>query len=135
MIGYLQDFLFSPERIMSPVRTLSGGERNRLLLAKLFAAPSNVLVLDEPTNDLDAETLDLLEDRLLLYKGTILLVSHDREFLNNVVTSTIVFEGNGCLHEAGGPSIGVEANDAEAPARASCYEVERATTVTRATGH
>ena len=99
VIGYLQDFLFSPERIMSPVRTLSGGERNRLLLAKLFAAPSNVLVLDEPTNDLDAETLELLEDRLLLYKGTILLVSHDREFLNNVVTSTIVFEGNGQLQE------------------------------------
>ena len=99
VIGYLQDFLFSPERIMSPVRTLSGGERNRLLLAKLFAAPSNVLVLDEPTNDLDAETLELLEDRLLLYKGTILLVSHDREFLNNVVTSTIVFEGDGQLQE------------------------------------
>ena len=84
---------------MSPVRTLSGGERNRLLLAKLFAVPSNVLVLDEPTNDLDAETLELLEDRLLLYKGTILLVSHDREFLNNVVTSTIVFEGDGRLQE------------------------------------
>ena len=99
VIGYLQDFLFSPARIMSPVRTLSGGERNRLLLAKLFAVPSNVLVLDEPTNDLDAETLELLEDRLLLYKGTILLVSHDREFLNNVVTSTIVFEGGGRLQE------------------------------------
>ena len=99
VIGYLQDFLFSPVRIMSPVRTLSGGERNRLLLAKLFAVPSNVLVLDEPTNDLDAETLELLEDRLLLYKGTILLVSHDREFLNNAVTSTIVFEGEGRLQE------------------------------------
>ncbi len=99
VVGYLQDFLFSPERIMSPVRTLSGGERNRLLLAKLFVVPSNVLVLDEPTNDLDAETLELLEDRLLDYKGTILLVSHDREFLNNVVTSTIVFEGEGRLQE------------------------------------
>jgi len=99
VVGYLQDFLFSPERTMSPVRTLSGGERNRLLLAKLFVASSNVLVLDEPTNDLDAETLELLEDRLLLYKGTILLVSHDREFLNNVVTSTIVFEGEGHLQE------------------------------------
>jgi ATP-binding cassette subfamily F protein uup len=99
VIGYLQDFLFSPERIMSPVRTLSGGERNRLLLAKLFALPSNVLVLDEPTNDLDAETLDLLEDRLVEYNGTILMVSHDREFLNNVVTSTIVFEGGGLLQE------------------------------------
>lgn len=99
VVGYLQDFLFSPERIMSPVRTLSGGERNRLLLAKLFVIPSNVLVLDEPTNDLDAETLELLEDRLLEYNGTILMVSHDREFLNNVVTSTIVFEGEGRLEE------------------------------------
>ncbi len=84
---------------MSPVSSLSGGERNRLLLAKLFVIPSNVLVLDEPTNDLDAETLELLEDRLLEYKGTILMVSHDREFLNNVVTSTIVFEGDGRLQE------------------------------------
>ncbi len=99
VVGYLQDFLFSPERTMSPVRTLSGGERNRLLLAKLFVMSSNVLVLDEPTNDLDAETLELLEDRLLEYKGTILLVSHDREFLNNVVTSTIVFEGEGRFQE------------------------------------
>ena len=99
VVGYLQDFLFSPERTMSPVRTLSGGERNRLLLAKLFVMSSNVLVLDEPTNDLDAETLELLEDRLLEYKGTILLVSHDREFLNNVVTSTIVFEGEGRMQE------------------------------------
>ncbi|MGA2106227.1 MAG: ATP-binding cassette domain-containing protein [Syntrophorhabdales bacterium] len=99
VVGYLQDFLFSPERTMSPVRTLSGGERNRLLLAKLFVMSSNVLVLDEPTNDLDAETLELLEDRLLEYKGTILLVSHDREFLNNVVTSTIVLEGEGRMQE------------------------------------
>ena len=99
VMGYLQDFLFSPGQIMAPVSTLSGGERNRLLLAKLFAVPSNVLVLDEPTNDLDAETLELLEDRLLEYKGTMLMVSHDREFLNNVVTSTIVFEDNGGLQE------------------------------------
>jgi len=99
VVGYLQDFLFSPERIMSPVSSLSGGERNRLLLAKLFILPSNVLVLDEPTNDLDAETLDLLEDRLLEYNGTVLMVSHDREFLNNVVTSTVVFEGEGRLQE------------------------------------
>ena len=99
VVGYLQDFLFSPEQTMTPVRSLSGGERNRLLLAKLFIIPSNVLVLDEPTNDLDAETLELLEDRLLDYSGTILLVSHDREFLNNVVTSTIVFEGEGRLQE------------------------------------
>ena len=99
VMGYLQDFLFSPGQIMGPVSSLSGGERNRLLLAKLFALPSNVLVLDEPTNDLDTETLELLEDRLLEYNGTILLVSHDREFLNNVVTSTIVFEGEGDLQE------------------------------------
>ena len=99
VVGYLQDFLFSPERIMSPVSSLSGGERNRLLLAKLFVIPSNVLVLDEPTNDLDTETLELLEDRLINYKGTIMLVSHDRELLNNVVTSTIVFEGDGGLKE------------------------------------
>jgi ATP-binding cassette subfamily F protein uup len=99
VVGYLQDFLFAPERTMSPVRTLSGGERNRLLLARLFVMASNVLVLDEPTNDLDAETLELLEDRLLQYKGTILLVSHDRAFLNNVVTSTIVFEGDGRVQE------------------------------------
>ncbi len=99
IVGYLQDFLFSPEQIPAPVRSLSGGERNRLLLAKLFILPSNVLVLDEPTNDLDAETLELLEERLLEYSGTILLVSHDRAFLNNVATSTIVFEGGGRLQE------------------------------------
>ncbi len=99
VVGYLQDFLFSPERTMSPVSSLSGGERNRLLLAKLFIVPSNVLVLDEPTNDLDTETLDLLEGKLLEYNGTILMVSHDREFLNNVVTSTIVFEDDGRLRE------------------------------------
>ncbi len=99
IVGYLQDFLFPPQQIMSKVLSLSGGERNRLLLAKLFSIPSNVLVLDEPTNDLDAETLELLEERLLEYKGTILMVSHDRAFLNNVVTSTIVFEGEGQLGE------------------------------------
>ncbi len=99
IMGYLQDFLFPPDRILSPVSSLSGGERNRLLLAKLFILPSNVLVLDEPTNDLDTETLELLEDRLLEYSGTILMVSHDRTFLNNVVTSTIVFEGKGRLQE------------------------------------
>ena len=99
VVGYLQEFLFPPAQILAPVATLSGGERNRLLLAKLFCKPSNVLVLDEPTNDLDAETLELLEDRLLEYSGTILLVSHDRTFLNNVVTSTIVLEGGGRLQE------------------------------------
>ena len=93
VISYLQDFLFLPERCRTPVHVLSGGEKNRLLLAKLFTRPANVLVLDEPTNDLDAETLELLEKLLFEYQGTLLLVSHDRAFLNNVVTSTLVFEG------------------------------------------
>ncbi len=99
VIGYLEDFLFSADRARSPVRVLSGGERSRLLLAKLFARPSNVLVLDEPTNDLDLETLELIESLLVDYSGTILLVSHDREFLNEVVTSTLVFEGEGTVNE------------------------------------
>ena len=102
VIGYLQDFLFSPERARTPVRFLSGGERNRVLLARLFAKPANVIVLDEPTNDLDAETLELLEERLVEYPGTLLLVSHDREFLNNVVTSTIAFEADGVKEYVGG---------------------------------
>ena len=107
VISHLQDFLFSPERCRLPVHVLSGGERNRLLLARLFAKPANVLVLDEPTNDLDAETLELLEELLFDYKGTLLLVSHDRAFLNNVVTSTIVFEGMGLVTEyAGGTMTG-----------------------------
>ena len=92
--SYLGDFLFSPARANSPVRSLSGGERNRLLLARLFARPANVLVLDEPTNDLDIDTLELLEDLLQSYDGTVFLVSHDRTFLDNVVTSTIAFEGD-----------------------------------------
>ncbi len=99
VISYLQDFLFSPQRARSPVSTLSGGERNRLLLARLFAKPSNLLVMDEPTNDLDVETLELLEELLLEYQGTLLLVSHDRAFLNNVVTSTLVFEGDARIEE------------------------------------
>jgi ABC transport system ATP-binding/permease protein len=94
VMSYLHDFLFSPERANSPVRTLSGGERNRVLLARLFALPANVLVLDEPTNDLDIDTLELLEELLQSYKGTVFLVSHDRRFLDNVVTSTIVWEGD-----------------------------------------
>ena len=97
VISYLQDFLFEPSRARTPAGVLSGGERNRLLLARLFTKPCNVLVMDEPTNDLDAETLDLLEDLLVEYNGTLLLVSHDREFLDNVVTSTFVFEGNGVI--------------------------------------
>jgi ATP-binding cassette subfamily F protein uup len=99
IIGYLQDFLFSPERARTPVRALSGGERNRLLLAKLFTKPANVLVMDEPTNDLDAETLDLLEELLGEYAGTLLLVSHDRDFLNGVVTSTLVLGADGKVGE------------------------------------
>lgn len=99
VIGYLQDFLFSPARARAQVKTLSGGERNRLLLAKLFTKPANLLVMDEPTNDLDVETLELLEELLLDYPGTLLLVSHDRAFINNIVTSTLVFEGDGRVNE------------------------------------
>jgi ATP-binding cassette subfamily F protein uup len=99
VISYLRDFLFAPDRVRQPVKALSGGERNRLLMARLFSKPSNVLVLDEPTNDLDSDTLDLLEERLTEYPGTVLLISHDRAFLDHVVTSTIVFEGHGEVNE------------------------------------
>ncbi len=99
VMGYLQDFLFAPDRVRSPVKALSGGERNRLLLARLFTRPANVLVLDEPTNDLDMETLELLEELVLDFSGTVLVVSHDREFLDNVVSSTLVFEGDGEVNE------------------------------------
>lgn len=99
VMGYLQDFLFSPERALAPITKLSGGERNRLLLAKLFAKPSNLLVMDEPTNDLDVETLELLEELLIDYPGTLILVSHDRAFLDNVVTDSLVMEGNGRVGE------------------------------------
>ncbi|BDY05030.1 ABC transporter ATP-binding protein [Ferrimonas sp. YFM] len=99
VLGYLQDFLFAPARARSPVRSLSGGEKNRLLLAKLFLKPANLLVMDEPTNDLDVETLELLEAKLAEYSGTLLLVSHDREFIDNTVTSTWWFGGNGQWHE------------------------------------
>lgn len=99
IMGYMQDFLFDPERARAPITKLSGGERNRLLLAKLFTKPANVLVLDEPTNDLDVETLELLEYTILSFKGTVLMVSHDREFIDNIATSTIVLEGNGKLAE------------------------------------
>ncbi|MBV8801821.1 MAG: ATP-binding cassette domain-containing protein, partial [Gammaproteobacteria bacterium] len=99
IIGYLSDFLFTPQRALTPVKALSGGECNRLLLARLFSKASNVLIMDEPTNDLDIETLELLEDLLSHYQGTLLLVSHDRAFLDNVVTSTLVFEGNGIIQE------------------------------------
>ena len=99
IISYLQDFLFTPERARTPVKALSGGETNRVMLAKLFSQPSNLLVLDEPTNDLDVETLELLEEILLDYQGTLLLVSHDRQFLDNIVTSTLAFEGEGVIRE------------------------------------
>ena len=102
IMGYLQDFLFAPERARTPARVLSGGERNRLFLARLFTKPSNLLIMDEPTNDLDVETLELLEELLVEYAGTLILVSHDRAFLNNVVTSTIVLEGDGVVKEYAG---------------------------------
>ncbi|HKJ05488.1 MAG TPA: ATP-binding cassette domain-containing protein [Geopsychrobacteraceae bacterium] len=102
VIGYLQDFLFSPERSRTPVKVLSGGERNRLLLARLFTRQANLLVLDEPTNDLDVETLDLLEELIMDFAGTVLLVSHDRTFLNNLVTSCLVCQGNGVVEESVG---------------------------------
>jgi ATP-binding cassette subfamily F protein uup len=99
VVGYLKGFLFSPKRSMTPVKSLSGGERNRVILAKLFTRPANLLVLDEPTNDLDIETLEVLEQKLCEYTGTLIVVSHDREFLDNVVTSTIVFEDDGSIRE------------------------------------
>ncbi|NVP02668.1 ATP-binding cassette domain-containing protein, partial [Photobacterium damselae subsp. damselae] len=98
-LGYLQDFLFHPRRARTPVKALSGGEKNRLLLAKLFLKPNNLLVLDEPTNDLDIETLELLEEILANYQGTLLLVSHDRQFVDNTVTTSWIFEGNGVVNE------------------------------------
>jgi ATP-binding cassette subfamily F protein uup len=105
IIGYLKDFLFSPRRAMTPVGALSGGERNRVILARLFTSPANLLVLDEPTNDLDMESLEVLEERLAEFGGTLLVVSHDRRFLDNVVTSTIVFEqDNGIQEYVGGYS-------------------------------
>src|SRR5215510_6571136 len=117
--GYLRDFLFPPERAMSPVKALSGGERNRLLLARLFARPFNVLVMDEPTNDLDIETLELLEERLATWPGTLLLVSHDRAFIDHVVTSTLVFEGEGRVQEyVGGYEDWLRQRRQSAPAEA-----------------
>jgi ATP-binding cassette subfamily F protein uup len=98
-MGYLQEFLFTPDRARSPTHVLSGGERSRLLLAQLFSQPANLLVLDEPTNDLDVETLDLLEELIVNFDGTALIVSHDRAFLNNVVMRTLAFEGDGRIGE------------------------------------
>jgi ATP-binding cassette subfamily F protein uup len=128
VIGYFQDFLFSPDRIRSRVRTLSGGERNRLLLARLFAQPANLLVLDEPTNDLDVETLELLEERLLEWNGTLLLVSHDRSFIDNVATQTLAFEGDGCVFESvGGYSDWQRQRRRPAPSRPPSQALARAT--------
>ena len=129
VISYLQDFLFSPQRARSPVRSLSGGERNRLLLARLFSKPANLLVMDEPTNDLDVETLELLEELLLEYEGTLLLVSHDRAFLNNVVTSTLVFEGEGKISEyVGGYDDWIRQRKSEAEPSAPAIGKPAATT-------
>jgi ATP-binding cassette subfamily F protein uup len=99
LMGYLEDFLFTRDRVRAPISALSGGERNRLLLARLFTQPANLLILDEPTNDLDIDTLEVLEDLLLDYEGTLLLVSHDRAFLNNIVTSTLIMHGSGKVDE------------------------------------
>jgi ATP-binding cassette subfamily F protein uup len=123
VISYLQDFLFEPARARTPARVLSGGERNRLLLARLFTKPANVLVLDEPTNDLDAETLDLLEDLLVEFQGTLLLVSHDREFLDEVVTSTLVFEGDGKLGDYVGGYTDWRAEVAKREAKAAVASI------------
>ncbi len=127
VISYLQDFLFAPDRARTPARVLSGGERNRLLLARLFTKPANVLVMDEPTNDLDAETLDLLEDLLVEYQGTLLIVSHDRDFLDNVVTSTLVFEGDGRIGDyVGGYADWVREKEKIAAAKAAAAAREAA---------
>ncbi len=131
--AYLQDFLFTPERARAPITRLSGGERNRLLLAKLFAQPSNLLVMDEPTNDLDVETLELLEELLADYPGTLLLVSHDRDFLDNVVTSTLVLEGEGRLGEyVGGYSDWLRQRPSPAAAAARSRDEAQAAAVAAA---
>lgn len=127
VMSYLNDFLFAPDRANQPVKVLSGGERNRLLLARLFARPANILVLDEPTNDLDLETLELLEELLIEFKGTVLLVSHDRAFLDHVVTSSIVFEGNAQIDEyVGGYSDYIKQKKTAARATTSSKEIGRA---------
>ncbi|GAL03569.1 ABC transporter ATP-binding protein uup [Photobacterium aphoticum] len=129
-LGYLQDFLFHPRRARTPVKALSGGEKNRLLLAKLFLKPNNLLVLDEPTNDLDIETLELLEDILANYQGTLLLVSHDRQFVDNTVTTSWIFEGNGVIDEYVGGYHDAQEQRAnslsqQAKAQAAAYEAAK----------
>lgn len=132
--SYLADFLFPPERVRTPVRALSGGERARLMLAKLFLKPSNLLIMDEPTNDLDIETLELLEEQLLAYRGTLLLVSHDREFLDNVVTSTYVLEGDGEVRCYPGGHADYEAQSAarRAAAKEAASAADKCVSVPRA---
>jgi ATP-binding cassette subfamily F protein uup len=137
VMGFLQDFLFSPDRAQTLVRYLSGGERNRLLLARMMSRPANVLVLDEPTNDLDVETLELLEELLPSFSGTVLLVSHDRAFINNVVTSTIVFTGDGSLEEFDGGYDDWQRVSAQRPAvavPASAEVADSSPSVTRESG-
>jgi ABC transport system ATP-binding/permease protein len=130
--GYLRDFLFPPERLNAPVSMLSGGERNRLLLARLFAKPSNLLIMDEPTNDLDVETLELLEELVADYAGTLLLVSHDRAFLDNVVTSTLVFEGAGRINEyVGGYSDWLHQRKSAVPDTSAAAESKRSVAMSR----
>ena len=133
VMTYLREYLFKDEQARQPVRTLSGGERNRLLLAKALAAPSNLLVLDEPTNDLDADTLDLLQEALSDYDGTVLLVSHDRDFLDRLVTSTVALEGDGSAIEyAGGYSDYLaQRGPREAPTAAPAPRKEKAAAPTR----
>lgn len=140
VVGYLKGFLFSPKRIMSPIAALSGGERNRVVLAKLFTQPANLLVLDEPTNDLDVETLEVLEDKLLAYQGTLIVVSHDRQFLDNVVTSTLVFEAGDRVERYVGNfsdwlkhnrQLAAQALPAQAPVVASEPETRRRKTATK----
>ncbi|MCA9320197.1 MAG: ATP-binding cassette domain-containing protein, partial [Planctomycetes bacterium] len=131
VIGYLGDFLFSPEQVRSPVSKLSGGEKNRLLLARILAQPCNLLVLDEPTNDLDLETLEFLENLLSEFSGTLILVSHDREFLDNVVTSCLVFEGEGCITEYGGGYQDAERARREREAQAAPAPPPKATKAPR----
>jgi ATP-binding cassette subfamily F protein uup len=126
IVGYLQDFLFTPDRANTPVKVLSGGERNRVFLARLFTKPSNVLVMDEPTNDLDMETLELLEELLVEYSGTLIVVSHDRAFLNNVVTSTWAFEGEGEVNEYPGGYDDWLAQKAEREGKTTAVLVEGA---------
>ncbi len=126
VLGYLQDFLFTPERARTQVKFLSGGERNRVLLAKLFSKPANLIVLDEPTNDLDSETLELLEEQLIEFPGTLLMVSHDREFLNNVVTSTIAFEQTGPREYVGGYDDWLRQTKAQTAAATTAAIVEAA---------